>query len=69
VHVDADGSTDAVGPVLVFQSRIADSSDERPVHRRAAGMVITVCGQAVKSGATAPTMIPKRNTVPVALDG
>jgi hypothetical protein len=31
-------------------------------------MVSAVRREPVKSGATAPTMIPKRNTVPVALD-
>jgi hypothetical protein len=63
-------SSGGIGSLLVFEPGVADSVGERHPGHCASGVVPVACRQPVKSrrsssGPTAPTMIPKRNTVPV----
>ena len=65
-----DCEVSLVGSLLVFESGVAGSVGECHVGSCASGVVAAVRGEPVQSalsssGATAPTMIPKRNTVPV----
>jgi hypothetical protein len=69
-HSSVDCEVSLVGSLLVFESGVAGSVGERHVGSCASSVVAAVRGEPVQSalsssGATAPTMIPKRNTVPV----